>query len=106
VLLDLQGSLETPLDHSSNPRLSFSPIMSEKKIEEPTVAGGEKDVDYAIGDVHPTSRRKSSAVNPEILAGEIFDERYETTKRGLKSRYLLFTHTPQLYLISCIDMPK
>lgn len=32
-------------------------------------------------------RRKSSAVNPEILAGEIFDERFEKTQRGLKSRH-------------------
>jgi amino acid transporter len=63
--------------------------MSEKKYDEPTVIGGEKDVDYNVGTVHNTSRRKSSAINPEILAGEIFDERYETTKRGLKSRYTL-----------------
>jgi amino acid transporter len=60
--------------------------MSEKKYEETGIAGNEKNVDYAVGDVRTTSRRKSSAINPEILAGEIFDERYETTKRGLKSR--------------------
>jgi amino acid transporter len=63
--------------------------MAEKKYDEPTVIGGEKDVDYNVGTVHNTSRRKNSAINPEILAGEIFDERYETTKRGLKSRYIL-----------------
>jgi amino acid transporter len=59
--------------------------MSEKKIEEPGIS---HDTDYAVGDVRRASksRRKSSAVNPEILRGEIFDERYETTKRGLKSR--------------------
>ena len=34
----------------------------------------------------PATRRKSSVVNPEILAGEIFDQRYERTQRGLKSR--------------------
>ncbi|KAF1954023.1 histidine permease [Byssothecium circinans] len=34
-----------------------------------------------------TGRRRSSAVAPEVLAGEIFDDRYETTKRGLKSRH-------------------
>jgi amino acid transporter len=62
--------------------------MSEKK--EPTIVGGEKDVDYAASSVHNRSRRKSSAVNPEVLAGEIFDERYETTQRGLKSRYAQF----------------
>ncbi|KAL9070967.1 MAG: hypothetical protein Q9157_005628 [Trypethelium eluteriae] len=32
-------------------------------------------------------RRKSSAVNPQLLEGELFDDRYETTKRGLKSRH-------------------
>jgi len=32
-------------------------------------------------------RRKSSVVNPEILTGEIYDTRYESTKRGLKSRH-------------------
>ena len=34
----------------------------------------------------PATRRKSSVVGPEILAGEIFDQRYERTQRGLKSR--------------------
>lgn len=61
--------------------------MSEKKVEESTV--GEQNVDYGIGNVrnsHTASRRKSSAVDPAIIAGEIFDERYETTHRGLKSR--------------------
>jgi amino acid transporter len=62
--------------------------MSEKKYDEPRIGDGEKDVDYAIGDVHDTDRRKSSAVNPEILNGQLFDERYETTQRGLKSRYI------------------
>ncbi|KAK3085197.1 hypothetical protein LTR53_020070, partial [Teratosphaeriaceae sp. CCFEE 6253] len=32
-------------------------------------------------------RRKSSVVTPEILTGEIYDTRYESTKRGLKSRH-------------------
>ncbi|KAH7077379.1 amino acid permease/ SLC12A domain-containing protein [Paraphoma chrysanthemicola] len=60
--------------------------MSEKKFEEPAVSN---DADYAVGSVRraSASRRKSSAVNPEILRGEIFDERYETTQRGLKSRH-------------------
>lgn len=68
--------------------------MSEKKVDEAPRVGGEKDVDYDVGQVHSASRRKSSAVNPEILAGEIFDERYETTKRGLKSRYILSPFAP------------
>ena len=34
----------------------------------------------------PATRRKSSVVSPEILAEEIFDQRYERTQRGLKSR--------------------
>jgi amino acid transporter len=65
--------------------------MSEKKFDEPTIVGGEKDVDYAVGDVHDSNRRKSSVVNPDVLTGQLFDERYETTQRGLKSRYIL-TH--------------
>ncbi|GAB7350062.1 hypothetical protein MBLNU459_g0731t1 [Dothideomycetes sp. NU459] len=32
-------------------------------------------------------RRKSSVVNAEILAGEIYDDRYGGTQRGLKSRH-------------------
>jgi amino acid transporter len=60
--------------------------MSEKKHEVTEGIGNEKHVDYGVGDVRHASLRKSSAVNPEILAAEIFDERYETTQRGLKSR--------------------
>lgn len=59
--------------------------MSEKKYEETGALGS--GVDYGVGDVHKTNRRKSSAVDPQVLAGEIFDERYETTQRGLKSRH-------------------
>lgn len=61
--------------------------MSEKKVEESTI--GQDKVDYGIGNVlnsYTASRRKSSAVDPAVIAGEIFDERYETTQRGLRSR--------------------
>lgn len=34
-----------------------------------------------------TKQRKSSVVNADILADEIFDERFESTQRGLKSRH-------------------
>ncbi|KAK3713824.1 hypothetical protein LTR37_008310 [Vermiconidia calcicola] len=33
------------------------------------------------------ARRKSSVVNPDVLTGEIYDERFDSTKRGLKSRH-------------------
>lgn len=33
------------------------------------------------------SERKSSLVNPEVLNGELFDDRYNSTQRGLKSRH-------------------
>ena len=33
------------------------------------------------------TRRKSSVVDPEVLTGEIYDERFDSTKRGLKSRH-------------------
>ncbi|KAF2810227.1 histidine permease [Mytilinidion resinicola] len=46
----------------------------------------QKSPDFDVGTSDPT-RRKSSVVNPEILAGEIFDERFESTQRGLKSRH-------------------
>ncbi|KAF2842993.1 histidine permease [Patellaria atrata CBS 101060] len=36
---------------------------------------------------HGATRRKRSAVTPELLSGELFDSRYETTHRGLKSRH-------------------
>ena len=32
-------------------------------------------------------RRKSSVVDTEVLTGEIYDERFDSTKRGLKSRH-------------------
>ncbi|KAF2740336.1 histidine permease [Polyplosphaeria fusca] len=62
--------------------------MSEKKVEE--TGGGpppfsEKTTGFDVEG--RASRRRSSAVNPEILAGEIFDERYDRTHRGLKSRH-------------------
>jgi len=34
-----------------------------------------------------THRRKSSVVNPDIIKGQIYDERYDKTQRGLKSRH-------------------
>lgn len=34
-----------------------------------------------------THRRKSSAVDQAVLTGEIFDDRFESTQRGLKSRH-------------------
>ena len=36
---------------------------------------------------HNYGRRKSSAVDPQLLEGELFDNRFESTKRGLKSRH-------------------
>lgn len=57
--------------------------MSEKGS--PIEAAGEKDVGYGETRVSAT-RRRGSATDPEVLQGELFDERYETTQRGLKSR--------------------
>jgi amino acid permease len=33
------------------------------------------------------TRRRSSVLNAEVLTGEIYDDRFESTKRGLKSRH-------------------
>jgi len=46
---------------------------------------GEKDMGYGETKVSAT-RRRSSALAPEVLQGELFDDRFETTQRGLKSR--------------------
>ncbi|KAI9688934.1 MAG: hypothetical protein M1820_010203 [Bogoriella megaspora] len=44
--------------------------------------------DKAADDGIPTdTRRKSSVVNPQLLEGELFDNRFESTQRGLKSRH-------------------
>ncbi len=61
--------------------------MAEKGFQEAGISD-RKHGEHHVGDVHTASRRRSSVVNAEALAGEIFDERYETTKRGLKSRYV------------------
>ncbi len=65
--------------------------MAEEKI------AGDSPPEYGKGftvneKVHEgynesTARRKSSAVDPEVLTGEIYDERFDSTKRGLKSRH-------------------
>ncbi|PSN65550.1 histidine permease [Corynespora cassiicola Philippines] len=59
--------------------------MSEKIAQESGAPVGDKEIGYEAK--QSTSRRRSSAVNPEVLAGEIFDDRYERTQRGLKSRH-------------------
>ena len=44
----------------------------------------EKTVGGGYGD---HGRRKSSVVSAHVISGEIYDERFESTKRGLKSRH-------------------
>jgi hypothetical protein len=39
------------------------------------------------GYMEQTARRKSSVVDAEMFNGEIYDERFESTKQGLKSRH-------------------
>ena len=67
--------------------------------ESPTEPMGEKDVGYGEAKVL-TTRRRSSAINPEVLQGELFDARYETTQRGLKSRYINSYISPGQWLTS------
>lgn len=59
----------------------------ENKDEIRDFPDGEKttgyDADAKVGEAH---RRRSSVVNADVLTGELFDPRYETTQRGLKSR--------------------
>jgi len=47
----------------------------------------EKTPDYDNAGRTSSGRRKSSVINAEVIAGEIFDERFEKTQRGLKSRH-------------------
>ena len=47
----------------------------------------EKDISKVSTDEQGTSGRKDSVVNEAVLTGEIYDERYESTQRGLKSRH-------------------
>lgn len=61
--------------------------MSEKKADE--IVGNSQDVEFGVGNVQHARPRKTSAVDPTVIAGEIFDDRYETTQRGLKSRYVI-----------------
>lgn len=61
--------------------------MSEKKVDE--IAASSQDVEFGVGNVQEARPRKTSAVDPTVITGEIFDNRYETTQRGLKSRYVL-----------------
>jgi yeast amino acid transporter len=47
-----------------------------------------KDYDSSPQDASPAyDRRKSSVVDQRVLEGELFDNRFESTKRGLKSRH-------------------
>jgi len=61
--------------------------MNDKK-QEPL---SEKGVEYDVTNNHRSSigAGRKNSVTPEVIAGEIFDERYERTQRGLKSRYVL-----------------
>lgn len=49
----------------------------------------EKETDYDVGgDRRLSAAGRKNDVTPEVIAGEMFDERYERTQRGLKSRYV------------------
>jgi amino acid transporter len=76
--------------------------MSEKEL--PIEPQGEKDVGYGESKVSATRRR--SSVTPEVLQGELFDHRYETTQRGLKSRYAFRRYHGSLLTNFSIDTPK
>ena len=65
-------------------------MADEKQIDvEKVVADGDKpsSVSTPPGYHDGTGRRRSSTVNAEVLEADIFDERYEKTQRGLKSRH-------------------
>lgn len=47
----------------------------------------EKDAVHVYADELGGAGRKGSVVNEAVLTGEIYDDRYESTQRGLKSRH-------------------
>lgn len=53
----------------------------------PDYKGGSYEINPTKSEEDGTPRRESSAVDREVLTGEIFDDRYESTQRGLKSRH-------------------
>jgi len=53
----------------------------------PAYTRGSMDLSPTKSEEAGASQRKNSVVKPETLAGEIYDERYESTQRGLKSRH-------------------
>ncbi|KAF2710369.1 hypothetical protein K504DRAFT_430834 [Pleomassaria siparia CBS 279.74] len=61
--------------------------MDEKKAEQ--VPMYDKGVEHDVTNRRSTSQagRRKSSVTPEVISGELFDERYEKTQRGLKSRH-------------------
>jgi hypothetical protein len=69
--------------------------MDDKK-QEPL---SEKGVEYNATNNHRGSigAGRKNSLTPEVIAGEIFDERYERTQRGLKSRYVYAT-SDELFL--------
>lgn len=47
----------------------------------------EKDVAHISANERGGAGRKGSTVDEAVLTGEIYDDRYESTHRGLKSRH-------------------
>ncbi|KAF2206852.1 hypothetical protein CERZMDRAFT_63158 [Cercospora zeae-maydis SCOH1-5] len=62
--------------------------MAEYEVEKGSRAFNNASPDLSLSDPHDDRRiRKSSVVNEDVVAGEIYDERYDSTHRGLKSRH-------------------
>lgn len=68
---------------------TFQPAMAALHDVEksPPEYSGSYEVDPTKSNEDGAHLRKSSVVNRDVLTGEVFDDRYESTQRGLKSRH-------------------
>lgn len=62
--------------------------MAEYEAEKGLHAFSNTSPDHSLSGQHDdTKGRRSSVVNQDVLVGEVYDERYDSTHRGLKSRH-------------------
>lgn len=62
--------------------------MAEYETEKGLHAFTNTSPDHSLSSPRDdTKGRQSSVVNQDVLVGEVYDERYDSTHRGLKSRH-------------------
>lgn len=78
-------SIDGPLDCSQVK--TNSPTMADHGIAEQGLPDYDKYPSNTAEKVSSNEQRKGSIVNPEVLSGQLYDVRFESTQRGLKSRH-------------------